>query len=295
MKINLFVLYILFLSFPAIRLAGQDVRLEKPDQIWSLPPDLKEISALTFSPDEKYLLCLQDEQGTVYGLDPQTGNLSKEWRVTGKGDYEGIEMVDSTLYLLRSDGIIFRTQWRDGPDTLVERVDPGFPKGTDLEGLGYDPVSGSLLLGIKDFPESVSPTVSMVKGWVHWHPNRPKPDNQLHGITEAALREGILNEVDKDVKGRLIDWLDQEEHAFPLGPSGLAIHPTSREIWMLSARGKLLLVFSPEGEYMHIHPLNPSILPQPEGIAFNRRGDLFIASEGKKSQPGRVVIYRNRK
>lgn len=292
MKINLFILYILLFLFPAFKLAGQDVDMGKPDQIWPLPPDLKEISALTFAPDEKYLLCLQDEQGTVYGIDPQTGNPSTEWKVNGKGDYEGIEMVDSTLYLLRSDGIIFRTDWREGPDTLVERIDPGFPKGTDLEGLGFDPVRGSLLLGIKDFPVGHS---SMIKGWVYWDLNKPKPGTQIYGITQAALREGILNEVDKGVKGRLIEWLDQEENQFPLGPSGLAIHPKTQEIWMLSARGKLLLVFSPEGDYLRLFPLNPSILPQPEGIAFNRCGDLFIASEGKKSQPGRIVVYRNRK
>lgn len=295
MKINLITLFFFMIVFPGLHLTAQDGLLGKPDQVWMLPLELREISALTFSPDDKYLLCLQDEQGTVYGLDPQSGERLTHWRVTGKGDFEGIEMVDSTLYLLRSDGIIFRTEWRGGPDTLVERIDPGFPIGTDVEGLGYDPVRGSLLLGIKDFQEGNSSTSTLIKGWVHWDLNKPKPDSQIYGITQAALRQAILNEADKNVKGRLIDWLDHDEKLFPLGPSGVAINPATREIWMLSARGKLLLVFGPEGNYLHLYALNPTVLPQPEGIAFNKRGDLFIASEGKKSVPARVVVYRNRK
>ncbi len=273
---------------------AQDGRLGKPDQIWNLPPELVEISGLTFAPGETHLLCLQDERGIVYGLDPRSGQISQTWAVTGKGDYEGLEMVDSTLYLLRSDGILFRTQWRNGPDTLVEKMDAGLPRGTDVEGLGYNAQTGSLLLCIKDFQnESSSPT--LIKGWVHWNPAKDKPEPEVCGISREALRQGILEETDRKVKGRLIDWLDQKEGRFPLGPSGLAMHPTTHEIWMLSARGKLLLVFDANGVYQRLYSLNPSIFPQPEGIAFNQRGDLFIASEGKKGIPARVAVYRNRK
>ncbi len=295
MKIKLIYLNVFLMLTIVNQVSAQDGRLGKPDQIWQMPPELKEISALTFAPDEKYLLCIQDEQGTVYGLDPQTGGLSTQWKVTGKGDYEGIEMVDSTLYLLRSDGIIFRTQWREGPDSTIVRLDPGFPEGTDVEGLGYNPGRGSLMLGIKDFQEDASSSSTLIKGWVYWDLNNPKPDNQVCGISQSALREGILKDTDKGAKGRLIEWLDQDEKRFPLGPSGLAIHPATQEIWMISARGKLLLVFSPEGNFIQLIALNPSILPQPEGIVFNKRGDLFIASEGKKGIPARIVVYRNLK
>ncbi|MCF8239350.1 MAG: hypothetical protein K9I85_14400 [Saprospiraceae bacterium] len=274
---------------------AQNDRLGKPDQVWIMPPELKEISALTFAPGETYLLCVQDERGIVYGLDPVSGQLTQTWTVTGKGDYEGLEMVDSTLYLLRSDGILYRTKWHDGPDSLVEKMDAHLPAGTDVEGLGYDPQTGSLLLCIKDFENNATQSAPLVKGWVHWDLNNDRPDTQVCGITQEALRNGILEDSDKKVKGRLMEWLDQKDGQFPLGPSGLASHPTTHDIWMLSARGKLLLVFDSAGAFKRLYALNPSILPQPEGIAFNRKGDLFIASEGKKGIPASVVVYRNRK
>ncbi len=274
---------------------AQEGRLGKPDQVWIMPAELREISALTFAPGETHLLCLQDEQGMVYGLDPQTGQLKDKWTVTGKGDYEGLEMVDSTLYLLRSDGILFRTKWNNGPDSLVEKMDALLPSGTDVEGLGYDPKTGSLLLCIKDFENNASPTSTMIKGWVYWDLKKDKPEEQICGITQDVLRKGILQETDKKVKGRLMEWLDQKEGEFPLGPSGLATHPITHDIWMLSARGKMLLVFYATGGYKRLYALNPSILPQPEGIAFNKKGDLFIASEGKKGIPASVAVFRNQK
>lgn len=292
-KIDLKYLHVILALFAGLQGFGQDSRLGKPDMIWDMPPELGEISALTFAPGETHLLCLQDERGVVYGLNPQSGVLAAQWIVTGKGDFEGIEMVDSTLYLLRSDGMLFRTTWQDGPHGEVVQMDPGFPTGIDVEGLGYDPIQGTLLLGIKDFQESTVVHASTIKGWVHWDLKKPAPDEQICGLSRTALREGILQHMDKGNKGHLLEWLDQRDDQYPLGPSGLAFHPVTHEIWMISARGKLLLVFDASGNYQRIYVLNSSILPQPEGIAFNQRGDLFISSEGKKGVPGRIAVYKN--
>ncbi|MEL6614475.1 MAG: SdiA-regulated domain-containing protein, partial [Bacteroidota bacterium] len=61
---------------------------------------------------------------------------------------------------------------------------------------------------------------------------------------------------------------------------GLAVHPASGEIYVLSGVRKALVVLSPEGERVTAVSLPPGLYPQPEGIAFAADGTLYIANEG---------------
>jgi uncharacterized protein YjiK len=66
-------------------------------------------------------------------------------------------------------------------------------------------------------------------------------------------------------------------------PSGIAIHPITSEIFVISSQGKKLLILSPEGKKNALIELNPKNFVQPEGICFTPNGDLFISSEGVNS------------
>ena len=63
-------------------------------------------------------------------------------------------------------------------------------------------------------------------------------------------------------------------------PSGIAVHPISGEIFVISSQGKKLLILSPEGEKNTLIELDPETFVQPEGICFTPNGDLYISSEG---------------
>ncbi|HRW74301.1 MAG: hypothetical protein H6568_09065 [Lewinellaceae bacterium] len=271
---------------------AQEGRFGQPDDVWTLGPELVEISALSFTMGDSLILCLQDERGTVYGLDPNSGRIRQTWKVAGKGDFEGIEMADSILFLLRSDGKLYGTRWDNGPSDQVIEIPTGFPEGTDVEGLGYDEQSRLLLLGIKDYSQDTLEARDPVKGWVYWNLAESRPQEQVCGLTPDSLQAAIMGQLDDRVRGKLLKWLDDEDGHYPLGPSGIAVHPLTREIWMISSRGKLLMVFRSDGDFDRVYALNANILPQPEGIAFNRKGDLFIASEGKKNVPARIAVFR---
>lgn len=269
---------------------GQSFRSEKPDQVWLLPAELEEISGMAFSPEGRWLLAVQDEWGTLYGLDPATGRVDTTWRIAEKGDFEGVAAADSLVWLLRSDGRLFQTRWDQGPVGEVQVIKTGFPKGADLEGLAWDPRAGRLLMAVKDLPGEGP---DAVKGWLRLDPLTGERDSLPTGLDRETLRKAIKAQGTKSAKKRVLRWLDSEPDRFLLGPSGIAIHPADHSIWVISSRGKLLMVFEPDGTLRRVFPLDKDVLPQPEGLVINAQGDLFIASEGKKGVPGRVVVYRD--
>lgn len=290
MKIRMYRLNFLLVCLGVWALThAQYYELDKPDAVWNLPLVLEEISGLTFSPDERWLLAVQDEWGDVYGLDPQTGRLDTAWRFVGKGDFEGIAMADSVLFLLRSDGSLFTSVWADGPRDEARRLKTQMPKRSDLEGLAWDPVRGQLLLAVKDEPGE-----SRRKGFYLFDPVKGERDSLLLGFDKATFREVVMRDLKGSPRKRLLKWLDKRPE-FHLGPSGIAIHPLNGEVYMLSSRGNVMMKLSRGGDLLKVHALDKKKFPQPEGITFNKAGDLYIANEGQKhGKPGTVLVFKLR-
>ena len=63
-------------------------------------------------------------------------------------------------------------------------------------------------------------------------------------------------------------------------PSGIAIHPITNNVYILSAKGNLLVVMNREGKLLHAIHLTKSLFEQPEGITFDSNAMMYISSEG---------------
>ena len=64
-------------------------------------------------------------------------------------------------------------------------------------------------------------------------------------------------------------------------PSGIAIHPITKNIFIISSVGKMVVEFTSEGKLQKIYSLNYSYFKQPEGISFDEKGNLYISNEAK--------------
>ena len=76
-------------------------------------------------------------------------------------------------------------------------------------------------------------------------------------------------------------------------PSGIAVHPETRDIYIVATVGKLLIVLNPEGHTKHLVPLSPRVFRQPEGICFTTGGDLIISNEGQDGR-GKIQLFKRR-
>lgn len=75
--------------------------------------------------------------------------------------------------------------------------------------------------------------------------------------------------------------------------SALAFHPTSGFLYVLGAVGKSLLILSKEGTIQKSIDLKNDFFIQPEGIAFNGGGDLYISNEGRHGKAN-ILLFKNK-
>ena len=245
--------------------------LAKPSQAYKLPNDLREISGLSYYKPGR-LACVQDEVGMVYIYDLNKQAVVDNHVFGPKGDFEGVEYVNKTLYALRSDGELYAFEHEDGngikiiggsPQTRHIKID--LPGKNDMEGLGYDPQLDALLLATKDGPGSDDKKV------------------YLYSLKNKTLFQGFI------LKQASIT-------AFGLGgkefkPSGIAVHPQTHDYYMLSAASNQLIVCTMQGKVKSVIKLDKDLLPQAEGICFLPDGTLCLSSEGN-GKKGILLVYK---
>jgi len=228
--------------------------INKPNSKMEMPKNLKEISGLSFYKDNQ-LACVNDEKGTVFIYDLSYCKVIETIDIGKNGDYEGIEVVNDEIFIMKSNGKIKGFKISDGSE---RKIDCSAKDVKEYEGLSYHPQTRSLLLVTKE-------------------KNKDKNDKKTiyaYSLTTEKF-EKYLN-IDEDM------IKDSDENK-TFAPSGIAIHPITSEIFVISSQGKKLLILSPEGEKNALIELNPKIFFQPEGICFTPNGDLFISSEGVNS------------
>ena len=225
-------------------------RLANPTEHYTLPKELKEISGLTYFKDNQ-LLCVQDEEAVVYVYDTQKKKVTKDFGFGGYGDFEGIEFVGDEVYVLESNGNLFRFK----PESKqIGRTKTDLPEKTEVEGLGYNPKSKRLLIAVKNGKGSSDKAVY-----------------SFDLLNRTVYRDMSLN--DEQLKAAGIDPGTYE-------PSGIAVHPITGEWYILTSAGKRLLITNRQANILYSEKLDPAQFRQPEGICFAPNGDLFIASEG---------------
>jgi uncharacterized protein YjiK len=118
--------------------------LNNPEKC-ALPYSLIEISGLTISEDASALYAVNDEKGLIYQL--EACEITTRYDFGKNGDYEGIELVNNKMYIVKSNGKITVYNM----NSLLEETIYGnkLTVDNDVEGLGYDPELNLLLLACK--------------------------------------------------------------------------------------------------------------------------------------------------
>jgi uncharacterized protein YjiK len=231
---------------------------------------LREISGLALTPDER-LLAVTDEKAIVYELDYQQGAVIKSFALGDpvvRGDFEGIAVLDDTIWLMTSDGTLLAA--KEGPDggsVPYRKFATGHGDYCELEGLAQDRVAGTLILACKEA--------------------RPN-SNDLLLFEWSASASGIEHLRDIKVPERsIVDILDKKRFS----PSGIAVDPLTDERVLVAARQNAIVRLTSAGTLT-----SAIILPkkkrheQPEGIEMTRDGRMLIADEGAKGK-ARLAVY----
>jgi uncharacterized protein YjiK len=77
-------------------------------------------------------------------------------------------------------------------------------------------------------------------------------------------------------------------------PSALAVHPASRNIFVLSSKKRKLLELGRDGKILNRYDLKGKLFKQPEGLTIAANGDLYISNEGNGGN-GNILLFKFKK
>lgn len=265
---------------------GQDrtsfaYNLDKPDQTLQLPKTLLEISGLTAIEGANFM-CVQDEKGIVFVYDSQQNKIIHQYDFHLGGDYEGVTKAGNSIYILRSDGLIFEISNFADTDFEVNYYGTNIP-AKDNEGLCYDAEHNRLLIASKSRPQ-----------------NEPKntPKRVIYGfdlntkmLSDKPVYEFNIDELEAyaekhqiGLPGKKKADESRSKTQFKFKTSAIAIHPITQQLYLLSAKDHFLFIFNPDGSLSTMIPLDPERFNKAEGITFYENGDMIITNEGDNDE-----------
>jgi len=226
---------------------------------------IKEVSGIVWDNQNDEFVAHNDEMGIIFYLDRDTKEIKREFVFSEtKGDYEDIAMAKKDIYVLRSDGKLFRVV----ADSTSKPK--GFDAGhleisgkNDFETLYYDSERGALILLCKNCSTDDKKVVSAYAYY---------PDSV-----------GFVNKPLYTIDVKMIDSVSPRPTS-RFQPSAARIHPVLKKLFILSSASNQLVVTDLNGNVENVYMLAKKLFPQAEGLAFKTNGDMYISNEALSSK-----------
>lgn len=249
--------------------------LNKPSKL-ILNDQLLEISGISFYPKDSSVFAISNEKGYLFKIHLTKNFLVEKWKFDKTHDFEDIYFLDSTFYVLESNGNIHTINFSEKGDTIFTKknVFPLKKNKNEFETLYYDQFRKAFILLCKDCQGDKK---SFLTAWGY---------DPLTGIYTPSIFTINVDAIAKKT--------GKDEIKFK--PSAATINPKTGDLWILSAVNQLLVVTDRDGILKDAFYLNPGKFTQPEGISFTPWGDLLISNEaGNKYNVATLFIFKPKK
>lgn len=268
-------------------------QLRKPSQSFKLAHILEEISGLCMTSDNRFLYSVQDEKGKIYKIDVTSGKIIERFNFGKKGDYEGLAYHQNKFFITKSNGTISEVENLGEDIQKVTNYNTDLKGKNDIEGLCYQPSTNSLLIackGIPTFGETSEESAHRKSVYRFDLETKKLQEKPFYRITLKKVQQFLKKSASQNDFKKFLSYLDEDDH-FNFSPSGIAIHPKTEDVYILSSSKKMLLIINQAGEIQHMVKLSKKIHRQPEGITFAEDGTLYISNEGKGGH-ARIFVYK---
>lgn len=248
---------------------------KKSNKVIYLPKDLKEVSGLAYG-GRDILYMHNDEKGIVYHFNISKKKIINKFELGEKHikkDFEDIAAINDSIYLIASNGNLYKFFLEDGHDEFpFQKIVTGLDEKNNVEGLCYDPKTNSFLLACKDYPG--------------------KDYKGYRAVYGFSLKNNKLNP-----KPRFLISLKQLKDEYDIkdfSPSGIEDHKESGHFFLISAAPEVIIELDSNGTLINAKKFNDKIHKQPEGITFLSNGSLVISDEGKDKKAKITIIKKSK-
>ncbi len=231
-----------------------------------LPKALREISGLTLMPDGT-LLAVADEKAHIFRINMQARlveKLTKFGDPVKKGDFEGISLSGGHLYVVTSDGVLWRKALQaDAKD--YTKLKTGVGELCEVEGLTAWELRQLLLVLCKEGRHRSTRGKLTIYGW-----SIPQQMLLAEPVVQIDYRAAGLPE---------------------LHPSGISFSADGKRLFIVAAKQQSFVELNLDGSVVRggRFPF-PATHPQTEGVVITAENTLYLADEGGKDR-GRVTQY----
>ena len=262
------VLFILLISCKPKRFIYKSPPHYDFSKVLPLKLDLKirEISGIVWDNHKDQFIAHNDEKGILFYLDKNNAGIVKEFQFSqSKGDYEDIAIVKNDVYVLRSDGMLYKivTDSTTGSQKSFDLGKIEMSGEVDFETLYYDPERNALILLCKNCS---SDDKKLVSAFAYYPDSIGFVNKPIYSIDVAKVKELSPRETSR------------------FQPSAARIHPVLKKLFILSSASNQLVIADMEGNVEGVYMLAKKLFPQAEGLTFKSNGEMFISNEGVSSK-----------
>ncbi|TAD86408.1 MAG: hypothetical protein EAY75_08460 [Bacteroidetes bacterium] len=227
-------------------------------QRFELPKKLAEISGVLVKPGSlDSMLAIEDETGKLYSF--ALGNADLKTQKFGpSADYEDLApLKNGKVAVLISNGkvVLIDPNAETAKDSLITYV-PALPPGEYEAMLAKD---NYLFTACKKC--AATGEALLIHKFL-----LPLDNYSPAAETITVATDGLSKKNQKKLAG--------------FEAAAMAIHPLTQDWYLISSTKKLLVILQSNFTFKAAFALDPGLFKQPEGMAFNSRGDLFISNEG---------------
>ncbi|HSC36988.1 MAG TPA: SdiA-regulated domain-containing protein [Chitinophagaceae bacterium] len=246
--------------------------LNKPEK-FQMPGTLLEISGIAFNkgnPDTVY--AIQDEQGKLFKL---KWGVKKQYhtKFDKNGDYEDLAILDNQVIVLKSNGHLYSFPLPDSmsEETAGLREWKGLLPEGEYESIWADEASGQVYVLCKNCPAADSKI--SVPGY-----RLQFTAGELTASGGFSINVSQIRDIDGKVKRGF-------------RPSALAKNPVTGEWFIISAVNQLLVTADSSWKVTNVYHLDGNRFNQPEGLAFDAKGNMYISNEGDHLSEGNILKF----
>ncbi|HMJ48778.1 MAG TPA: SdiA-regulated domain-containing protein [Ferruginibacter sp.] len=243
-------------------------------KVIKLPEELDEISGIAYYPKDTSVFAIVDEDGLLFKIPIKNPAAFRKWEFGKKKDYEDVVLIDSTFYVLVSNGNIETIRFI-GDKLHTDKTDfsDETKQTTEFEAMYLDKDSGNLIILCKACDADPKTSFSS-------YSYNLRDTSKLYSPYIVFNMSQLAQESNMDKR---------------LKASAAAINPVTNDLYIISSVLKLLVITDSKGAFKNVIKLDPVIYKQPEGIAFTPEGDLIISNEFGEEGFANLLILKNKK
>lgn len=249
---------------------NEQYTLDKPTKIYSLSSSLDEVSGISFI-NPNTLACVQDEKGKVYFYSLSKEGIIDELKFKKKGDFEDITFAKGKLYVLQSNGDVFKIKHFEKKEPVVKKYETKLKAENDTEGLCFDKEHDQLLVLCKEKPGAGNKQKNVRAVYAF---DLDKKESSKKPILTIEVKN-LLKFTGKKV----------------FKPAAIGIHPITKNIFIVDSVGRVIIEITRDGEILSLDVLSKELLPQPEGLAFDALGNLYISTEVSNKEHASIAFF----